>query len=97
MNVLSKPLARIVLVALAIGVGTLSLAPAQDKDKDKKDATPVFELYKDRADEFRFRLKEGDTILAIASKGYKTKAEVEKVIDHIKKDAAKAKIVDEKK
>ena len=33
--------------------------------------------------------------MAIAIKGYKTKAEVEKVIDHIKKDAAKAKLVEE--
>jgi uncharacterized protein YegP (UPF0339 family) len=60
-------------------------------------ATPgsAASIYKDRGDEFRFRLKDGDTILAIAGKGYKTKADVEKVIDHIKKDAAKAKLVDD--
>jgi uncharacterized protein len=84
------------LVASIVGVGSLTLAPAQDKkDKDKAPAGAYFEIYKDKSDEFRFRLKEDDTILAISGKGYKAKADVDKVIDNIKKDAAKAKVVDD--
>jgi uncharacterized protein YegP (UPF0339 family) len=64
--------------------------------QDKKDGPYVFEVYKDRSEEFRFRFKDGDTILAIAGKGYKTKADVDKVIDSIKKHAAKAKEVEDK-
>ena len=56
-----------------------------------------FEVYKDKSEEFRFRFKEGDAILAISGKGYKTKADVDKVIAQIKKDAAKAKVVDDTK
>lgn len=62
----------------------------------KKGTEPVFEVYLDKSEEYRFRFKEGDTILAIAGKGYKTKADVDKVIDQIKKDAGKAKVVTEK-
>ena len=36
-------------------------------------------------------------ILAIASKGYETKADCQKVIDAIKRDAAKAKVNDQAK
>ena len=43
----------------------------------------------------RFRLKEGEHSLAIAGKGYRTKDEVRKVIGEIKKEAAKAKVVDD--
>jgi uncharacterized protein YegP (UPF0339 family) len=43
----------------------------------------------------RFRLKDGEHSLAIAGKGYRTKDEVLKVIGEIKKEAAKAKVVDD--
>jgi uncharacterized protein YegP (UPF0339 family) len=56
----------------------------------------VFEVYKDKGDHYRFRVKEGDTTLAIASKGYDSKEEVMKVIAIIQKEAAKGKIVEEK-
>jgi uncharacterized protein YegP (UPF0339 family) len=82
------------LLVAAIAVGGLSVAPGQDKKKDDK-ATVIFEVYKDRSDEFRFRLKDGEHSLAIAPKGYKTKDDVLKVIDEIKKEAAKAKVVDD--
>lgn len=93
-----KPLLTIVLLAGLLGVVGLSFAPGQDKkDKDKDKAGAVFEVYKDKSGEFRFRLKDDDTILAISGKGYKTKAELEKVIDAVKKEAAKAKVVEETK
>jgi uncharacterized protein YegP (UPF0339 family) len=75
------------------------LVPAQDKkDEDKKDAAAglVFQVYKDKGGDFRFRLKEGDTILAGSGKGYKTKEGVQKIIGIIQKEAAKAKVVEAK-
>ena len=98
------------LAALAgiIGTTAIDLATAQDKkekskaadaksekDKDSK-AITVIEVYKDSAGEFRFRIKHDDTVLAMASKGYEKKADCEKVIDIIKRDAAKAKVVETK-
>jgi uncharacterized protein YegP (UPF0339 family) len=88
----------LLLVALLAAV-SLPLAPAQDKkDKDKKDTAAglVFEVYKDKGGDFRFRLKEGDTNLAGSGKGYKTKDEVQKIIGIIQKEAAKAKVVEAK-
>jgi uncharacterized protein YegP (UPF0339 family) len=86
-------------LALAAAVGTASLngAGAQDKkDKDKKGtaaATAVFELYKDSANQFRFRLKDGDgVLLATSGKGYDTKADCQKVIDTIRTTAARARV-----
>ena len=57
-----------------------------------------FEVYKDKAGDYRFRFKdaEGDT-LAVPTKGYKTKADCEKVIDTIKTHAARAKVDDQSK
>ena len=86
-------------LAAAVGAFALDAANAQDKkDKDKKSAvasTAVFELYKDTADEFRFRLKTGDgVLLATSGKGYKTKADCQKVIDTIKNTVGRAKVED---
>jgi uncharacterized protein YegP (UPF0339 family) len=85
-------------LALATAIGTVALDQAAGQDrKDKKTATAtastvVFELYKDRQDEYRFRLKDGDVLLAISGKGYKTKADCLKVIDAIKNASARAKV-----
>jgi uncharacterized protein YegP (UPF0339 family) len=89
---------RGLVIPLALGVALLAAgAPAQEKKDKDKDATAVFEVYKDRADEFRFRLKDGEgTLLATSSTGYKTKADCVKVIEQIKKEAAKAKVEDAK-
>lgn len=65
-----------------------------EADKESKAVTSI-EIYKDNAGEFRFRIKNGDTVLAMASKGHKTKADCEKVIEIIQRDVGKAK-VDEK-
>lgn len=90
-------------LALATTVGLVGLHNAnaqKDKDKDKKDpkAVAVFEMYKDSADEFRFRLKDDEgSLLATSGKGYKTKADCKKVIDEIRASAAKAKLDDQTK
>jgi uncharacterized protein YegP (UPF0339 family) len=68
------------------------LAEAQDKGKAKP---AVFEVYKDKGGEFRFRLKDSDgDLLAISGKGYDKKADIMMVIDEIKKGAAKATVDD---
>jgi hypothetical protein len=92
-----------VLAVLAgiIGTATIDFASAQEKKEKTKagDAKPVtiIEVYKDSAGEFRFRIKHDDAVLAMASKGYKTKADCEKVIDILKRDVGKAKVEDESK
>lgn len=56
-------------------------------------AGATFELYKDSAGEFRFRLKDDeDSLLAASGKGYKTKAECQRVIDTIQREAARARV-----
>ena len=49
-----------------------------------------FELYKDNAGEFRFRLKAGNGENILASEGYKAKASAENGIASVKKNAADA-------
>jgi uncharacterized protein YegP (UPF0339 family) len=62
-----------------------------ENDKDK------FEIYEDNAKAYRWRLKASNgQIVAAANKGYKDKAEVEKIIDTIKKGVAKAEVVEVK-
>jgi uncharacterized protein YegP (UPF0339 family) len=53
-----------------------------------------FEIYKDKAGEFRFRLKasHGETIAA--SEGYKTKASALNGIESVQKNAPGATVVD---
>jgi uncharacterized protein YegP (UPF0339 family) len=78
-----------------IGFAGTHVADAQEK-KDKA-GTAVFEVYKDKGGEFRFRLKDAEgNLLAIAGKGYDKKADCQAIIDAIKKDAAKAKVEEEK-
>ena len=77
-------------------------AAAQDKktkDKGKTEAAgaATFEIYKDKGGKFRFRFMGGDGVeLAMSHRGYETKAEIQKAIDAIKRDAAKAKVEEEK-
>ena len=54
-----------------------------------------FEIYRDAAKEYRWRLKAPNgQIVASASEGYKAKADCEKAIESIKKGAAGAKVED---
>ncbi|GAB4521288.1 MAG: YegP family protein [Amphiplicatus sp.] len=47
-----------------------------------------FELYKDKAGEFRFRLKAANGQAILASEGYKAKSGAENGIESVKKNAA---------
>ena len=48
---------------------------------------PKFEIYKDKAGEFRFRLKARNGEIILASEGYKTKAACENGIESVRKNA----------
>lgn len=49
-----------------------------------------FEVYKDKAGEFRFRFRASNGEIMFGSEGYKTKASALKAIESIKKHAATA-------
>jgi uncharacterized protein YegP (UPF0339 family) len=53
-----------------------------------------FEVYKDKAGEFRFRLKAGNGEIIAVGEGYKTKASALSGIESVKKSAADATVVD---
>ncbi len=67
----------------------------QTLENFQKAVNPKFEIYKDSAGEFRFRLnaKNGENILA--SEGYKKKDSCLKGIESVKKNAETSEIVDE--
>jgi uncharacterized protein len=99
MRSIRNGLVVLVLVGVTSIVSWNAVDARSQKDKDKAvQAATVFELYKDRSGEFRFRLKDADgNLLAISGKGYEKKADCQKVIDAIKRDAAKAKVEDQAK
>ena len=53
-----------------------------------------FEVYEDKAGEFRFRLKASNGQVIASGQGYKTKDSCLHGIDSVKKNAADAKIVE---
>jgi uncharacterized protein YegP (UPF0339 family) len=54
-----------------------------------------FEIYKDKAGEFRFRLKSGNGEIIASSEGYTSKASCENGIAAVKRDAPGAAVDDE--
>jgi len=56
---------------------------------------PKFELYNDKAGEFRFRLKAKNGEVIAVSEGYKTKSSCENGIESVKKNAPEAETVTE--
>lgn len=56
---------------------------------------PKFEMYKDKAGEFRFRLKSRNGQIIAVSEGYTAKAGCLNGIESVKKNAAVAEIVEE--
>lgn len=56
---------------------------------------PKFEMYEDKAGEFRFRLKAKNGEVIAVSEGYKTKASCENGIESVKNNAPDAEIVTE--
>ena len=56
---------------------------------------PKFEVYNDKAGEFRFRLKATNGQIIATSEGYKAKASCLNGIESVKKNAPEAEIVEE--
>ncbi len=69
------------------------------EDRTAKNVTevknPKFELYEDKAGEYRFRLKATNGQVIGVSEGYKTKASAESGIESVKENAPDAEIVKE--
>ncbi|KYK31684.1 MAG: hypothetical protein AYK19_16575 [Theionarchaea archaeon DG-70-1] len=57
-------------------------------------ANPKFEIFKDAAGEFRFRLKAPTGEIIAVSEGYTTKASCLRGIEDVKKNASIAEIVE---
>ena len=56
---------------------------------------PKFEMYVDKAGEYRFRLKARNGAIIAVSEGYTAKASCENGIESVKKNAADAEVVEE--
>ena len=69
------------------------VAGIEDQTKGEQLKHPKFELYKDKAGEFRFRLKAANGEIIGKSEGYKAKASAKKGIASIAKNAPDAPIV----
>lgn len=65
----------------------------EDQTRGEKLTNPKYELYKDKAGEFRFRLKAANGEIIGKSEGYKAKASARKGIASIAKNAPDAPVV----
>ena len=65
----------------------------EDQTRGEKLTHPKYELYKDKAGEFRFRLKASNGEIIGKSEGYKAKASARKGIASIEKNAPDAPVV----
>lgn len=73
------------------------IAAVEDQTKEgfAKEKNPKFEIYKDKAGEFRFRLKAKNGEIIATGEGYKTMKSCQNGIASIKKNAPEAAIVEE--
>ena len=85
-------------IALSAGIGlyATSESVAQEKGKGKagkEKRAMTFEVYKDKSEEFRWRLKAANgNIMATCGQGYKDKADCMSAIKSIQAGAANAKV-----
>ena len=75
------------------------IAPVEDQTVEgaKKEKCPKFELYVDKAGEFRYRLKATNGQIIAVGESYKSKPSALNGIESVKKNAAESKIVKEEK
>lgn len=59
----------------------------------EKEKNPKFEIYKDKKDEFRFRLKAANGEIIAASEGYSSKAACKNGIESVRKNAPEAEVI----
>ncbi|MBR0474944.1 MAG: YegP family protein [Erysipelotrichaceae bacterium] len=71
------------------------IAPVEDQTVEGYETckNPKFEVYTDKAGEFRFRLKARNGEIILASEGYSSKPGVKNGIESVKKNAPEAEIV----
>ena len=67
----------------------------QTADSVVSAVNPKFEIYTDKAGEFRFRLKARNGEIILSSEGYKAKASCENGVESVRKNAPEAEIVEE--
>ncbi len=80
--------ASVVLLALAALVPSRGVGAAAPEDKAPK---ATFEVYQDKAKEYRWRLRATNTkVLATSSEGYKEKSSCLAAIESIKRDVPNA-------
>ena len=70
-----------------------ALSHIEDQTREESATNPKYELYQDKAGEFRFRMKAGNGEIIGKSEGYKAKASAKKGIASIGKNAPDAPIV----
>ena len=70
-----------------------ALSAVEDQTRSESVALPKYELYQDKAGEFRFRLKAPDGDIIGKSESYKAKASAKKGIASIGKNAPDAAVV----
>ena len=73
------------------------MAPVEDQTVEgyATEKHPKFEMYTDKAGEFRFRLKAKNGEVIATGEGYKTKANCLNGIESVKKNAPDAEVVTE--
>ena len=73
------------------------VAAVEDQTKEgfAVEKNPKFEIYNDKAGEFRFRLKATNGQVIAVSEGYKTLANCENGIESVKKNAPEAEVTEE--
>ena len=73
------------------------IAPVEDQTVEgfAAETNPKFEVYVDKAGEFRFRLNARNGEIIAASEGYKAKASCLNGIESVKKNAPDAEVVEE--
>ena len=71
------------------------IANVEDQTADPvvEAVNPKFEIYTDKAGEFRFRLKARNGEIILSSEGYKAKASCENGIESVRKNALEAEII----
>lgn len=73
------------------------IAPIEDQTVEgfAAEKCPKFEVYNDKAGEFRFRLKAGNGQIIATGEGYTTRANCINGIESVKKNAPDAEVVEE--
>ena len=86
------------LVLAAAGVALLPSSRGRAADAPASDRKPkaTFEVYQDKAGEYRWRLRSQNTkVLCTSSEGYKEKRTVLAAIESVKRDAVDAPVVEQ--